>query len=59
LNKPDKTSTGIEKDSTIAERFKQIINKKEEFIIEEETPIYKDKNTYIKGAILLLLLGLG
>jgi hypothetical protein len=59
LNKPDKTTAGIEKDSTIAERFKQIINKKEDIIIDDDTPFYKDKNTYIKGAILLLLLSLG
>nr|YP_009498208.1 hypothetical protein [Lactarius deliciosus]AWX52994.1 hypothetical protein [Lactarius deliciosus] len=59
LNTSNKNSAGVEKDSTIAERFKQIINKKEELIIEEDTPFYKDKNTYIKGAILLLLLGLG
>lgn len=59
LNKPNKTSTGIEKDTTIAERFKQIINKEPDIIKEEDTPFYKDKNTYIKGAILLFILGLG
>lgn len=59
LNTSNKTSTGDQESSRMIERFKQIINNKEEILIEEDTPFYKDKNTYIKGAILLLLLGLG
>jgi len=59
LNKPNKTSTGNEESSRMIERFKQIINKEPDIIKEEDAPFYKDRNTYIKGAILLLLLGLG
>ena len=59
MNKPNKNSTGNEESSRMIERFKQIINKEPDILIEEDTPFYKDKNTYIKGAILLLLLSLG
>jgi hypothetical protein len=55
---PTRIQTGNDESNRIIERFKQIVHKEPE-IIEDDTPFYKDKNTYIAGAAILLLLGLG
>src|SRR5580692_3105293 len=54
--------TGINESNGIIEKFSKIIHNQQPIpqeIIEEETPFYKDRNTYIKATAILLLLGLG
>jgi hypothetical protein len=49
-------ATGTEKNSTVIERIKDIIQGEPEIIVEDDTPIYKNK--YVITAAILILLGL-
>jgi hypothetical protein len=54
--------TNNESSNRIIERFSKIIHNEEEIqpdIIEESTPFYKNRDTYLKLAGILVLLGLG
>jgi hypothetical protein len=62
MNRINQSSTEIQENSKIIDRFNKIIHNepiKEEIIIEENTPFYKDKNTYIIIGGVIILLGLG
>jgi hypothetical protein len=51
--------TSNDQSNGIIERYKRLITKEEIQAIQPDTPIYKDKDNYLKLAAILLLLGLG
>lgn len=53
MNQSNKNSTGNEENSTIIERFKQIVHKEPEVIKDEDTPLYKNKYVVIGGILIL------
>ena len=62
MNRINQSSTEIQENSKIIDRFNKIIHNepiKEDILIEENTPFYKDKNTYIIIGGVIILLGLG